>query len=254
MEHVNSFESLSDLRSNNTDPKESHKAKKISIQLESSLDLFKIPIMKLLNVDQKFCYNGAYYKRIIRELIEPPETRNISSIDPVKAIVKPNITSIIFKVEALTNFGDSVLITGSTSFLGNWAVHQKMDFGEGHWNKHLIEKDMLTDSLTDKDKIELSAEYFGTLYTGSDNGIKSPLEDLELEFKFILNQNGNLIWESIENRKLRMKEAIYILENLINTQTSNCEKNLVSFNQGSMNLCYDPKKRSLIILSYFNKC
>lgn len=260
MENINSFgfESTNDLKSVNSSYKETPQKKtKMHFQLESSLDLVNFPLRNLLKV-QNLSLSGAYYKKIVKELVEPLETKKILQIDPTKRWIKPDISTILFKVQATTSFGDCLLITGSAPQIGCWSVHHKMVFSEGMWIKEIIDlRKNSNDSL--KPKTDSSTEYFGrgSVESLSQIGIKnnSDFEDLNFEFKFIISQNGNYAWESISNRKFSFKDNIDILENLINSPDSEWKNGLglLSYYQESMTFIYNQKTKSLVIQCYFNK-
>lgn len=155
------------------------------VQINSIEDLMKIPYSKLAKTNLQF-YQGEYYEKILKELIYPLEKKKIKEINPTQPWIKPSIKNIIFKINFDTVFGQSLKITGSSSYLGNWSEHKNLTFDNGAW----IFKVQLNEDMN---------------------------SDLSFEYKYILNSHGSDIWESIHNRTFNLQKNLDIIENLINS-------------------------------------
>lgn len=230
--------------------------KKINIRLENIRDLMRLPLKCLLDHNMDLNMEGELFNRVIRDIVEPLEAKKIFKIDPTSKWIIPTISSITFKVRAYTQFGDFVMITGSSRHIGNWEIHHKLNFSEGMWMKELVDQRNSADSI--KNLPDLSMEYFGTGSAESfpqlNLNTQSDFEDLNFEFKFIMSQNGNLIWESISNRRFSAKENLVLIEKAINiSDDSKLNNEFISYSQDSIDYVYNMCTKSLTIHCFFNK-
>ncbi len=148
----------------------------------------KIPYSKLIKTNLQF-YQGKYFDNILKDIIYPLEKKKVKEINPTQTWIKPILKNIIFKVSFDTVFGQSLKITGSSAYLGNWIEHKNLIFDNGAWIF----------------KITLNEE---------------SKEDISFEYKYILNSHGSDIWESNQNRTFNLKKNLDLIESLINSPTS----------------------------------
>lgn len=172
--------------------------------IESSLDLMNIPIGKLLKMDAKNRINGSYFKMMVN---------NISSKLQQTIEFAPHFHILKLKLSFASSFGESMLVAGSSNFLGSWTNPQEMNYIDGCWIKEfkLCEEQSLS-----KDS---SADYFSQVSSSGNresNQAEAPFDlGSGFEFKFIINKGGEREWESIENRVFSSKSHEEQIKSLI---------------------------------------
>lgn len=225
--------------------------------LHKSTDLYKMSISDLLKMKNN-SFSGVYYKKLLKEVIYPLEKKQIKSIPLTKKIKTPEIVSINFKIPYNTNFGESLLLTGSIKQLGMWGNHIQMTYIDGFWVKEIKENaEILVTSEQKKDERNTPEyEYSQMSYSTLENtyNIKkrktSDFDDLKFEFKFILNQHGNFIWESIPNRTFDISENLDIIENLLNTEDDQPEE--LKYFVKNMTCFFNTKTKNLTLSCVWN--
>ena len=194
------------------------------IELNTLGDLLKLPISTLTK-EKLIYFKGDYYNKIISEIVLPLEKKHIKEINPTKQWIKPKIKLLTFRLAFDTVFGQSIKMTGSSLFLGNWTVHQQLTYVNGFW-------------VIDINEESLSKE-----------------KEVNFEFKYILNSNGSDIWESIPNRKFELAPNLEIIQKLVNSQANENNKEKLDIykyylNNSTMN--YNLDTGNIVITSLWN--
>ena len=130
------------------------------------------------------------------------------------------ISNIIFQMRYNTKIGEELFVLGSTLDLGKWNQNRALKLG---WNENNVWKAVI------------------------------PAKDGEdFEFKFILNCNGNLVWESGNNRRFIYKQIMQLIEQCMNSE--NIKDGIVRLNNiNCQSYTFNIKTKELIIISDWNK-
>lgn len=252
--------------SNNTN-NNTNKPDKERIIINDQRDLLKLPITKLINNNVKIDINGNYYNKILTDVINQLEKRQIKEIKVTQKLFKPEIERIQFKVACSTQFGEDIKITGDTEFLGKWSTFKQLKYNNGFWifeiNRDTEGNPLRLNSVNNSTENSLKSSF-----TESNVNIKNNKKDicnntntngvtnnedyksyfnnnnLEFEYKFIINNanNGNVIWESTANRKFNYRDikeqveiCVFSKQNLrsSNVKGSNTCTNLMQIKSGN---------------------
>ena len=92
--------------------------KEEKIRIENSADLYKLPIQVIKNT-KMYNFEGKYYDKIYEEALKIERSGG-----NVEEIFKPKIliSKIEFEMNYMTEFGQKIVICGSTPEMGNWDI------------------------------------------------------------------------------------------------------------------------------------
>lgn len=127
--------------------KDNIKMKEKFVQIESSLDIMKISLKDIIDCQNrkiKLNFKGNYYNKLVDNIINNFEQKEIQKVK-LNTIIEPlEINSIEFKVFVNLNSGDFLKITGSSDYFSNWKLFKNLEFLNEGWNLKL-------NKFTDKD-------------------------------------------------------------------------------------------------------
>lgn len=203
--------------------------KEKQIVIESSLDIMKVSLIDLIDCHKgriKLNFKGKYYNKLVDDIINNLEHKEIKKIKITSKTEPLEINSIDFKVYANLNIGESLKITGSSDYFSNWKIFKNLEFFHDFWNLEL-------NKIKDKD--------FFALY---DNGkFYFNLGNIVFEFKFVAQNQNSVNWENIPNRYFNLNEIKDFIQNKYSKIISDFSKKdhvVTNFlNKNNQNICLE---------------
>lgn len=192
------------------------KKENTKVIIETSADLYKLPISVLKNT-KIYDFKGKYYDRIYEEALKIERSGGLASFSINNYLKKEiNIDKIIFEMKYQTQLGQELGVIGSFDELGNWNQDKalKMNWTEGNiWTKEV------------------------------------PFKGGDFEFKYIFIVNNKVQkWEDGNNRKFEHNSIKNLIENSLKGNDSVMIENI-----NKMSYYYDTRNNTLKIISEWNK-
>lgn len=147
----------------------------------------------------------------------------INNFDEIQNDKKLLIKKIVFQMKYNTKVGEELLVIGSNLNLGGWNQNSALKL---NWTSNNIWKASIP--------VEKGSE-----------------EDFE--FKFILSNHGNLVWESGNNRKFIFEKITQLIQQCINSENISSNGFVYLNNINGQSYTYEIKNHELNIISEWNK-